>query len=115
MNISSLPKIFKTDIKIKTTKGTYYRHYISCGKRDCKKCSWHSEGHPYFYFYPLNNEKDQVFYLKKDNFGRIHIWGKVIFKSPSNIQSQRDFRIHDKEGKGTYHPLVNIIKQSLRG
>lgn len=113
MQIANLPRIFKTDIKIKTTRGYYYRHFIDCGKRDCKKCHIYEQGHPYFYFYPLDNDRDQVFYLKKDYYSRIHIWGKVISRTPSDIQSQREFRIHNKEGKGKRHPLEKIVKDSL--
>lgn len=114
MQIADLPKIFRTDIIIKTTRGSYYRHYISCGKKNCPKCSHREIGHPYFYFYPLKNDNDQVFYLKKDYYGRIHIWGKVISRFPENIESQKSFRIYNKEGRGTKRPLMGNLYQRDR-
>ena len=107
MYIADLPKIFGTDIKIKTTKGYYYRHYINCGKSDCRKCEKHEIGHPYWYFYPINNPEDKVFFLSKpglireDEYGRkvpwkVHIWGKIISIYPKKLEQITGLIIHNK-------------------
>lgn len=110
MNISDLPEIFSTDKRVKTSIGYYYRHYINCGKDDCERCGKWEEGHPYWYYYPVQNPDNRVYYLgaplttRETILGipylnKIHIWGKIINTKPRTWKHIKGVILYNRSRK----------------
>ena len=97
MNKALMPRIFRYDIRIKTSKGYYYRQYISCGKKHCGRCRKDKIGHPYWYYYPNPNPLNLVYYLKVRPNEIIKMWGRVISIFPKPLPPNLPIRIFNRK------------------